>query len=48
MQLATDSHSPPRYRVLGPLANFPEFFKEFGCEGGKTFARGDNEIVTIW
>jgi putative endopeptidase len=48
MQLATDSHSPPRYRVLGPLANFPEFFKEFGCEGGKTFARGNNEIVTIW
>lgn len=48
LQLATDSHSPPRYRVLGPLANFPEFFKVFGCEGGKTFARGNEEIVTIW
>lgn len=50
-QLATDSHSPPRYRVLGPLSNFAEFFSAFGCSTGaegKSFARGGSDIVTIW
>ena len=30
----TDSHSPPRFRVNGPLSNFPEFGKAFRCEEG--------------
>ena len=30
-QLDTDLHSPPRWRVLGPVANFPEFYQAFGC-----------------
>jgi len=30
-QLATDLHSPARWRVLGPLANFPEFYQAFRC-----------------
>ena len=50
-QLATDSHSPPRYRVLGPLSNFAEFFAAFGCGNGadgKSFARSGSDIVTIW
>ena len=50
-QLATDSHSPPRFRVLGPLSNFAEFFSAFGCsngEDGKSFARRGSDIVTIW
>jgi endothelin-converting enzyme/putative endopeptidase len=33
--LATlDPHSPPRFRVNGPLANFPPFAAAFGCEPG--------------
>jgi predicted metalloendopeptidase len=24
-------HSPVRWRVLGPVANFPEFRRAFGC-----------------
>jgi putative endopeptidase len=29
--IASDVHSPDRWRVLGPIANFPEFRKAFGC-----------------
>ena len=32
MQVATDVHSPVRWRVLGPVADFPEFRQAFGCE----------------
>ena len=30
--VTTDVHSPVRWRVLGPVADFPEFRKAFGCE----------------
>lgn len=32
MQVTTDVHSPVRWRVLGPVVDFPEFKKAFGCE----------------
>jgi len=31
LQVASDVHSPVRFRVLGPIADFPEFFRAFGC-----------------
>ena len=31
VRLATDPHSPNKYRVLGPLADMPEFRQAFGC-----------------
>ncbi|MEO6995090.1 MAG: M13 family metallopeptidase [Lacunisphaera sp.] len=30
LQIASDLHSPARWRVLGPVANFPEFRDAFG------------------
>jgi putative endopeptidase len=30
MRLTIDPHSPGQYRVVGPLANMPEFFSAFG------------------
>ena len=30
--VTSDVHSPVRWRVLGPVADFPEFRKAFGCE----------------
>lgn len=30
----TDTHSHPRYRVNGPLSNFPAFWEAFSCEEG--------------
>ncbi len=34
--VTTDVHSPIRWRVLGPVADFPEFRKAFGCEAAPT------------
>jgi putative endopeptidase len=31
LMIATDPHSPPRFRVIGPVSNMPEFAKAFGC-----------------
>ena len=30
----TDSHSRPKFRVNGPLSNFPGFWEAFACESG--------------
>jgi predicted metalloendopeptidase len=47
MRLTIDPHSPGRYRVLGPLANLPEFFEAFACAGG-AMARPEELRPTIW
>jgi len=47
VRLTIDPHSPGRYRVLGPLANLPEFFAAFGGDGGK-MARPKELRPTIW
>ena len=31
LHVGSDVHSPVRWRVLGPVANLPEFFEAFGC-----------------
>jgi len=31
LHLGSDVHSPPRWRVLGSVADFPEFRRAFGC-----------------
>ena len=47
VRLTIDPHSPARFRVLGPLANLPEFFATFGCDGG-AMARPAELRPTIW
>jgi putative endopeptidase len=47
VRLTIDPHSPGRYRVLGPLANLPEFFAAFDCDGG-AMARRKELRPTIW
>jgi len=46
LRTLTDPHSPARWRVNGPLSNFPEFAKAWGCKGGDFEVRADQ--VTIW
>ena len=37
-QIATDPHSPARFRVNGVVANLPEFAQAFGCSAGTPMA----------
>ncbi|HEX8774290.1 MAG TPA: M13 family metallopeptidase [Pyrinomonadaceae bacterium] len=48
LMLATDPHSPPRFRVMGPVSNMPEFFQAFGCKPGDRGIRAENVQVKIW
>ncbi|XP_021915643.1 endothelin-converting enzyme homolog isoform X4 [Zootermopsis nevadensis] len=34
LQIEKDPHSPPQFRVIGPLSNLPEFSQEFSCPVG--------------
>jgi predicted metalloendopeptidase len=34
---STDPHSPPQFRVQGPLQNFPTFAQVFDCPVGSTY-----------
>jgi predicted metalloendopeptidase len=47
MRILTDTHSPPRFRVKGPLANMPEFAQAFSCDAGRTLI-GESERANIW
>jgi predicted metalloendopeptidase len=47
-QLRTGVHSPPRYRVLGVLANFEGFARAFDCPPGSPMLRPAAERISIW
>lgn len=47
-QLLTDPHSPGKYRVLGPLANIPEFHKAFNLKEGQPMVRPEMLRAKIW
>ena len=42
----TDPHSPPNFRVNGPLMNTPMFAEAFACESGDAMVRQD--LCQIW
>jgi predicted metalloendopeptidase len=46
--VATDPHSPPRFRVNGPLPNMPEFEEAFNVEEGDGMYLTPEERVKIW
>jgi putative endopeptidase len=48
VQVATDPHSPGRFRVNGPLANMPEFAQAFGCKEGDPMVRPPELRARIW
>jgi putative endopeptidase len=45
-QLRTDSHSPGRYRILGPMSHMPAFAQAFNCKAGDKMVAA--EPITVW
>jgi putative endopeptidase len=46
--IASDPHSPAKWRVNGPLSNMPEFHAAFGCKAGDPMVRPENLRARIW
>lgn len=47
-RIATDSHSPGQYRVVGPLSNMSEFAEAFGCKEGDPMVNPSEKKAVIW
>ena len=48
LQVATNPHSPAKWRVNGPLSNMPEFKQAWGCKDGDPMVRPDSLRARIW
>jgi len=48
LRVQTDPHSPPKFRVNGPLSNLDEFAAAFDVPEGAPMRRPAAERVTIW
>ena len=47
-QVATDPHSPPRFRVLGPLRNVEAWYQAFGVKPGDAMYIPEESRARIW
>jgi len=43
-----DPHPVAKYRVLGPMSNFPPFAAAFQCKPGSAMTRPDSERCVVW
>jgi len=48
MRVATDPHSPARFRVDGVVINMKEFHQSFSTQPGDKLYRSDDDIILIW
>jgi len=46
LQVATDPHSPAKFRVNGVVQNMPEFQKAFSCKAGQPMAKAN--VCRVW
>ncbi|WP_299274461.1 M13 family metallopeptidase [uncultured Psychroserpens sp.] len=46
--VATDPHSPPIWRVNGPLMNFTPFYEAFDLQPGEANFKTEDERIKIW
>jgi predicted metalloendopeptidase len=46
LQVATDPHSPPKFRVNGVVQNMPEFRGQYRLQGGP--ADGQENACRVW
>lgn len=43
-----DPHPVAKYRVLGPMSNFPPFAEAFSCKAGDAMVRPDADRCVVW
>jgi endothelin-converting enzyme/putative endopeptidase len=43
-----DIHAMPRFRVIGPLSNLPEFAQAFSCKAGAAMVRPSEQRCAVW
>ena len=48
MYAATDPHSPPQWRVNGPLSNLTEFRQAFSCAENAPMVRSGDKQCQLW
>ena len=46
--LGTDPHPVPKFRVIGPLSNLPEFQRAFACRTGAAMVRPPEKRCAVW
>jgi putative endopeptidase len=46
LQVATDPHAPPKFRVNGVVQNMPEFREAFSCKAGQPMVK--TNICRVW
>jgi endothelin-converting enzyme/putative endopeptidase len=46
LQVSTNEHSPPKFRVNGVVQNMPEFQKAFSCKAGQPMAKAN--ACRVW
>ncbi|MFD1141157.1 M13 family metallopeptidase [Larkinella insperata] len=47
-QVLTDPHSPPKFRVNGPLTNFAPFYKAFDVKPGQKLYKAEVDQTRVW
>jgi putative endopeptidase len=48
MYVNTNSHSPAKWRVNGPLMNFTPFYNAFNVQPGDKMYQPESERITVW
>jgi putative endopeptidase len=48
LEVMTDPHPVPRFRVNGPLSNLPQFAKSWHCKPGAPMVRSAKDRCKIW
>jgi endothelin-converting enzyme/putative endopeptidase len=43
-----DPHPVAKFRVLGPLSNYPPLAETFGCKAGTAMVRPASERCVVW
>ncbi|KAJ3169953.1 hypothetical protein HDU88_000595 [Geranomyces variabilis] len=47
-RIATDVHAPAHFRINGPMANLPDFWKAFNAPAGSPEHASADKLVNIW